>query len=121
MTHDTFVDDRYSLGRCFLREAWEKLTNRAEHLGLQKKPDHHFVDGVPVLVVDVRGDGAHASQRRALAFGLAENNVRRSNTADEIRELAGRLKKTNYKVRPGRYSRVANTASTRTVLILRLR
>jgi len=76
---------------------WAKLTNRTEHLGLLRNPDQHFVDGIPVLVVDVA-----KSSKLALAVELAENNVRRSYTADEIRELSKRLKDAGYKVSAGR-------------------
>ena len=82
--------------------AWATLTKRVEFLGLLRNPDRHFFDGVPVLVVDVRGKDAHGSQRLALAVELAENNVRRSYTAEEIRELSKRLKDAGYKVTEGR-------------------
>jgi len=77
--------------------AWADLSVRVEHLCVPSSRDHHFVDGVPVLVVDVT-----KSSKLALAVELAENNVRRSYTADEIRELSKRLKDAGYKVSPGR-------------------
>lgn len=77
--------------------AWHRLTTRAERLGLLRNPDQHFIDGIPVLVVDVA-----KSSKLALAVELAENNVRRSYTADEIRELSKRLKDAGYKASPGR-------------------
>ena len=78
-------------------KAWAKLNDRAERLGVLRNPDQHFIDGIPVLVVDVT-----KSSKLPLAVELAENNVRRSYTADEIRELSKRLKDAGYKVTEGR-------------------
>jgi hypothetical protein len=60
-----------------------------------------LAEGVPVLVVDVGGAGEEGG-KRALAVELAENTVRRAYTAEEIRQLAKRLKAAGYKTLPGR-------------------
>lgn len=81
--------------------AWDKLIERVKRLSFRPARDPHLVDGVPVLVMDL-GKNSDGADRRALAIELAENNVRRSYTADEIKELAARLKKAGYKATPGR-------------------
>jgi hypothetical protein len=68
-----------------------------------------LADGVPVLVVDVGGAGEEGG-KRALAVELAENTVRRAYTAEEIRQLAKRLKAAGYKTSPGR-PRVGETSA----------
>lgn len=83
-------------------QAWTNLEKRVEKLCFIPNRPKHFFDGVPVLVVDVRNADASLSSRRALAIEVAENNVRRSYSATEIRDLADRLKKAGYKATPGR-------------------
>lgn len=83
-------------------QAWTNLEKRVEKLCVVPNRPKHFFDGVPVLVVDVRNADASLSSRRALAIEVAENNVRRSYSATEIRDLADRLKKAGYKATPGR-------------------
>ena len=83
-------------------QAWERLEKRVEKLCVVPNRPKHFFDGVPVLVVDVRNAVASLSSRRALAIEVAENNVRRSYSATEIRDLADRLRKAGYKATPGR-------------------
>jgi len=83
-------------------KAWAALTRRVEALGLPINRPKHFVGGVPVLVIDIRSSSSDGSHKLALAVELAENNVRRSYSAQEIRDLAERLKKAGYKASVGR-------------------
>jgi hypothetical protein len=82
-------------------KGWDRLYDRVENFR-NLRSDRHLVDGIPTLVVDVSLEKIADSRRYALAIEVAENNVRRSYTTDEVRELADRLKEAGYTSRPGR-------------------
>lgn len=79
-------------------KALEKLAHRVGSLRIQKQAAHTLTKGLPVLVVDVQSD----DRKRTLAIEVAENTVRRSYSADEIRALAVRLKAAGYRSSVGR-------------------
>ncbi len=92
------TDDESKKGKS---SAWDELTNRVSGLPrLDKKLES--MESVAVLVVDVGSRVGDDKGKRALAIELAENNVRRSYSAQEIRDLAERLKKAGYKASVGR-------------------
>lgn len=81
-------------------QGYKDLVERVRFLGSLSSHATSTRDA-PVLVVDV-GDDDQASERRRLAIEVAENNVRRPYSADEIKALAMRLKAAGYKANPGR-------------------
>ena len=79
-------------------KAMAKLAQRVGSLRSQKQAAHALSKGVPVLVMEVQS----ADRKRTLAIEMAENTVRRSYSAEEIKKLAGRLKAEGYKSTVGR-------------------